>query len=121
MSIEPKYVCCNSCKQLKVYRESYRGIDCEIYCSIECYHAKQEKKIAADAKAIDVVNRPSHYIKHPSGIECIEITSHMGFCLGNAMKYIWRADLKNGLEDLQKAKWYIEHEITKRLKAEDSK
>jgi hypothetical protein len=39
----------------------------------------------------------------------------MGFCLGNAIKYIWRADLKNdAIEDLEKAKWYIERELKKR-------
>lgn len=59
----------------------------------------------------DKINHPKHYKKHPSGIECIQITEHMNFNLGNAVKYIWRADLKNGLEDLQKAKWYIQREI----------
>lgn len=63
----------------------------------------------------DAVNSPKHYTSHPSGIECIEITGHMGFCLGNAMKYIWRADLKHdAIEDLRKAIWYINHEISKR-------
>jgi hypothetical protein len=62
----------------------------------------------------DPVNHPAHYTNHPSGIECITITEHMGFCLGNAMKYIWRADLKGGIQDLEKARWYIEREITKR-------
>lgn len=62
----------------------------------------------------DPVNHPKHYTSHPSGIECIQITEHMGFCLGNAVKYIWRADLKGGIEDLQKARWYIEREIAKR-------
>jgi hypothetical protein len=62
----------------------------------------------------DMVNHPPHYTSHPSGIECIQITEHMGFCLGNAIKYIWRADLKNGLQDLEKAKWYIDREIAKR-------
>ena len=63
----------------------------------------------------DVVNHPKHYTSHPSGVECITVTEHMGFNLGNAMKYIWRADLKNdALEDLQKAKWYIEREIKRR-------
>lgn len=52
--------------------------------------------------------------KHPSGVECIEITEHMGFCLGNAIKYIWRADLKNDkLEDLKKSQFYLNREITK--------
>jgi len=62
----------------------------------------------------DNVNHPKHYTNHPSGIECIQITEHMGFNLGNAVKYIWRADLKNGVEDLQKAAWYIKREIEKR-------
>lgn len=63
----------------------------------------------------DAVNHPKHYTSHPSGIECIQITEHMGFNLGNALKYIWRADLKdNAVEDLEKAKWYLEREIAKR-------
>ena len=60
----------------------------------------------------DPVNHPPHYTGHPSGVECIAITEHMGFCLGNAVKYIWRADLKNdAIEDLKKARWYIDREI----------
>lgn len=63
----------------------------------------------------DPVNHPKHYTRHPSGVECIQITEHMGFNLGNAVKYIWRADLKNdALEDLRKAAWYIEREIARR-------
>ncbi len=66
----------------------------------------------------DNVNHPRHYTKHPSGVECIQITEHMGFNLGNAMKYIWRADLKgNQIEDLEKALWYINREI-QRIKHE---
>lgn len=64
----------------------------------------------------DVVNYPSHYTSHPSGIECIQITEHMNFLLGNAIKYIWRSDLKNGVEDLQKAIFYINREIQNRTK-----
>lgn len=78
-----------------------------------------------DSKAMeaanDPVNHPRHYTSHPAkcscgnGIECIQITEHMGFCLGNAVKYIWRADLKHdALEDLRKAVWYIEREIERR-------
>lgn len=63
----------------------------------------------------DPVNHPAHYTSHPSGIECIEVTQHMGFNIGNAVKYLWRADLKNdAIEDLKKAKWYIEQELRKR-------
>jgi len=68
-------------------------------------------------REIDPVNHPPHYTAHPSGVECIQVTEHMGFCLGNAVKYIWRADLKNdAIEDLRKAVWYIEREIAKRQK-----
>lgn len=63
----------------------------------------------------DPVNHPPHYNKHPSGVECITITRHMGFNLGNAVKYIWRADLKgSSIQDLEKAIWYIQDEINKR-------
>lgn len=63
----------------------------------------------------DMVNSPPHYMGHNSGIECIQITEHMGFCLGNAVKYIWRADLKgDAVEDLRKAVWYIQREIRRR-------
>jgi Protein of unknwon function (DUF3310) len=62
----------------------------------------------------DPVNHPTHYKSHKSGVECIQITEHMNFCLGNAMKYIWRADLKGGVEDLEKAVWYLNREISRR-------
>ena len=69
------------------------------------------------ARAIDPVNHPSHYTEHPSGVECITITEHMGFNLGNAVKYIWRADLKgDAIEDLKKAAWYINREIERRTR-----
>jgi len=64
---------------------------------------------------VDPVNHPPHYNAHPSGIECIEVIRHMTFNLGNAVKYIWRADHKHAtVQDLKKAIWYIEDEI-KRL------
>jgi hypothetical protein len=60
----------------------------------------------------DFVNHPKHYTTHPSGIEAIQITEHMNFCLGNAMKYIWRAGEKGAaIQDLQKAIWYLNREI----------
>lgn len=63
----------------------------------------------------DLVNHPPHYTAHPSGVECITITEHMGFCVGNAIKYLWRADEKgNAIEDLEKARWYVDREIARR-------
>lgn len=63
----------------------------------------------------DPVNHPEHYLTHKSGVECIQITEHLNFCLGNALKYIWRADSKgDAINDLSKAVWYLEREITRR-------
>jgi len=63
----------------------------------------------------DLVNHPKHYTQHKSGIECIEITEHLNFNRGNAIKYAWRANDKGCTrEDLQKCEWYINREI-KRL------
>ena len=64
-----------------------------------------------EARHADMVNHPPHYRKHPSGVECIQITEHMSFCLGSAMKYLWRHEHKGGVEDLKKAAFYINREI----------
>lgn len=65
----------------------------------------------------DNVNHPKHYTSHPSGIEVIEITEHMNFCLGNVIKYVLRADLKHdAIEDLEKARWYLDRELARRKK-----
>lgn len=68
--------------------------------------------------AHDPVNSPSHYTSSKAKcpacdltIEAIQITRHMNFNLGNATKYIWRAALKNGVEDLKKAIWYLTDEV----------
>ena len=75
---------------------------------------EHDVKDMAEDQGIDFVNHPPHYTNHPSGIEAIQITEYMGFCLGNALKYIWRADMKNGNEDLKKAIWYLNRELEKR-------
>jgi hypothetical protein len=64
----------------------------------------------------DGVNFPDHYRASPSGVECIQVTEHMNFCRGNAMKYLWRAGLKDKASearDLAKARWYITREIAR--------
>ena len=69
---------------------------------------------------IDNVNHPKHYTQHPSGVECIDITRHYCFSIGNAIKYLWRAGLKQDsdltskekeIEDLKKAIFYINDRI----------
>jgi hypothetical protein len=69
----------------------------------------------------DTVNHPPHYNDHPSGVECIAIVEHFTFNVGNAVKYLWRAGLKGDrLEDLRKARWYVEREI-ERLERGDAR
>lgn len=76
---------------------------------------QQVDHLFIDEVTHDPVNHPSHYTSHPSGIECIAITEHYNFCLGNAIKYIWRAGLKGEtIEDLEKARWYLDREIARR-------
>ena len=74
---------------------------------------------------MEKINHPKHYNQNPSGIECIDVAKHFNFCLGNAIKYIWRAGLKLDtdsyhsmesicnakIEDLEKAIWYLQCEI----------
>lgn len=64
----------------------------------------------------DAIN-PQHYKSHPSGVECIDITRHMDFCLGNAFKYLFRCGSKGSpLEDLKKARWYLSDALATRNK-----
>ena len=74
----------------------------------------------AETPQPDRVNHPSHYTSHPSGVECITITEHYDFCVGNAIKYLWRCGLKveegmapkdKEIEDLKKAIYYIRRKI----------
>jgi hypothetical protein len=67
----------------------------------------------------DPVNHPKHYTNHPSGVECIEVTEHFNFNKGNAIKYIWRSsDKGKEVEDLRKARWYIDREIARLLNSD---
>jgi hypothetical protein len=64
----------------------------------------------------DPVNHPDHYTA--GNIECIDAIQaaltpeqFIGYCRGNAIKYIWRAERKGGIQDLQKAIWYLNRAI----------
>lgn len=70
------------------------------------------------------VSHPEYYNKHPSGIECIEVAEWYGFNIGSVFKYIWRAGLKDDnppLQDLKKARWYLDREIARLEKMECKK
>ena len=99
------------------------------FCSKECFYkymsmftdkADKLEPLSQSCKSAkhDPVDHPKHYTTHPSGVECIQITRHMNFNLGNAIKYIWRCgDKGNPIEDLKKAIWYLQDEI-KRIENE---
>lgn len=62
---------------------------------------------------VDNVNSPKHYTE--CSLECIEVMqvafgvqATFNFCILNAFKYLWRYDHKNGLEDIRKARWYLQ-------------
>jgi len=84
---------------------------------------KKERPVPTfDSKVVDMVAHPPHYTSDPSGVECITITRHRNFNIGNAMKYLWRNGLKDDasqqkrdkqVEDLRKAIFYIEDEIAR--------
>ena len=74
---------------------------------------------------VDNVNHPPHYTSDPSGVECIQIVRHRNYNVGNAIKYLWRAGLKESegkstlekqIEDLNKAIFYIKDEIERLTK-----
>lgn len=64
----------------------------------------------------DSVNHPSHY--NANGVEAIDVIEafDLGFHLGNVVKYVLRAKSKNGVEDLKKARWYLDRYIAKQEK-----
>jgi hypothetical protein len=65
----------------------------------------------------DHINHPHHYTASKSGIEAIQITEHMSFCLGNAIKYLWRQGLKGpAIDDLRKADRYLDFEVKRVLR-----
>ena len=70
----------------------------------------------------EMVNHPSHY--QSGGIEAIDVIEAfgLGFCLGNAVKYILRCGKKDSdIQELSKAAWYIEREIKTRIKTQEEK
>ena len=90
---------------------------CDVMQLLKCFIDRKDKEQKADN-----VNHPAHYnwLKDLCGIEVIDITRHMNFCCGNALKYILRAghkkdasltDTDKQIEDLNKAIWYIQDEI----------
>ena len=96
----------------------------------KCYNWYKELNPAACENAevkepdVDMVNHPSHYTQ--GGIECIDAlkaatvskTGIEAVCTANAIKYLWRYEEKNGIEDVKKARWYIDR-LIKELKEKE--
>lgn len=85
----------------------------------------EEQEVPAPKAAVttteeyDTIDHPRHYTDAVPGIECIQVTEHFDFLLGNAIKYIWRSGRKDGntkLQDLKKAEWYIKRAIARESK-----
>lgn len=97
--------------------KGYQGMKSNEQLFVEYYDMANSMK-----QQIDMVNHPKHYTSDPSGVEAIEITRHRNFNIGNAIKYLWRAGLKEDegkdklqkqVEDLRKAVFYINDEIAR--------
>jgi len=100
------FVCTNRLGTIKMPNG---GLACE-----QCCRSRQEAHVAPPS----AVDHPPHYNAHPSGVECVDIAEHYNFNVGNAIKYVWRAGLKgDAIEDLKKARWYLDREIARREKA----
>ena len=74
----------------------------------------ENEEVKIDDNGPDMVNHPKHYTQ--GGIECIDALKAAtvgkrgieAVCVANVIKYLWRYEKKNGVEDVRKAKWYIE-------------
>ena len=71
---------------------------------------------------MDIINSPAHYQGEIECIECIKAQmsyeEFKGYLRGNSIKYMWRYNRKNGLEDLQKAEWYLKR-LQQEIKEKD--
>lgn len=116
-------------KETDEYTDTYACVFDEMSDDMlnKCYNWYKELKLTdyenAEAECcnkvhdVDMVNHPSHYTQ--GGIECIDAlkaatvskTGIEAVCTANAIKYLWRYEEKNGIEDVKKARWYIDRLI----------
>jgi Protein of unknwon function (DUF3310) len=96
-------------------RCSFRWLSEDAQCTLRAGHNGRHECGGTKVPPVeDAVEHPAHYTSHPSGVECIQVTEHMNFNVGNAVKYLWRNESKgNRIEDLRKARWYVDREIAR--------
>ena len=88
-----------SCNHLKIKQDTEAGdhawcVHCETILKFDgSGYSPIDSRISTTGKEIDPngINHPSHYNKHPSGVECIDIIRHHSHNVGAAIKYLWRA------------------------------
>ena len=127
---------CNDCKLKNLYDEEvtiftngygcrFRGMNDKMLNKVYNWYKELNPATCENAEAkccdkepdIDMVNHPSHYTQ--GGIECIDAlkaatvskTGIEAVCTANVIKYLWRYEEKNGIEDVKKARWYIDRLI----------
>ena len=127
---------CDNCELMKKYDRDTSEFTDQYSCIFhkmsddmlnKCYNWYKELNPAACENAedsccdkesnVDMVNHPAHY--NQGGIECIDAlkaatvskTGIEAVCTANAIKYLWRYEEKNGIEDVKKARWYIDRLI----------
>lgn len=130
------FACCIDCplsqkydKETDKYTDDYgcafEDMDDEMLDKIYSWYKELDPAACENAEDIccnkesnvDMVNHPSHYTQ--GGIECIDCIKSAtvgkvgieAFCVGNAIKYLFRYEEKNGIEDVKKARWYIDRLI----------
>lgn len=72
-----------------------------------------EERLQRDEELVKQMDTPINPSYYKGKIECIDVIEQLNasFCIGNVIKYVWRWKGKNGIEDLKKAKWYLERAI----------
>ena len=110
---------CDECELKNMYDKETDEFTDDYSCAFDEMDDEMLDKIYGWYKELDtdMVNHPSHYTQ--GGIECIDAlkaatvskTGIEAVCTANAIKYLWRYEEKNGIEDVKKARWYIDRLI----------
>lgn len=104
---------CHSCNSCLLEKFS-GGVMCDFDKWSDDKLAIAYEEVKMDGGSTDMVNHPKHY--NQGGIECIDALKAAtvgkrgieAVCVANVIKYLWRYEEKNGIEDIRKAKFYIE-------------
>jgi len=91
--------------------------------STEYFSGEEERVEITDELRAMFEQQSQQVLKHPSGVECIEVARHMSFNLGNVMNHIWNDGLPGhevGLDSLKQAQWYLQDEINYLTAREES-